>query len=91
MMAKLKLKQKEREQLPTSAAGGSNPRGQNPTTVGLAGLASHVVRDGDTLQSIAFAHYRDPTRWRRIAEANGIDDPMRLRRGHALTIPADEG
>jgi nucleoid-associated protein YgaU len=48
------------------------------------------VRDGDTLQSIAFAHYRDPTRWRRIAEANAIDDPMRLRRGASLTIPRDD-
>ena len=87
MLAKLTLKQVEKEQLPSG--GGSNPRGQNPTTVGLAGLASHVVRDGDTLQSIAFAHYRDPTRWRAIAEANGIDDPMRLRRGAQLTIPTD--
>jgi hypothetical protein len=91
MMGKLKLKQAEKETLPTSAAGGSNPRGQNPTTVGLAGLASHVVRDGDTLQSIAFTHYRDPTRWRKIAEANDINDPMRLRRGQPLSIPLDEG
>jgi hypothetical protein len=90
MLAKLKLKQAEREMLPASSAGGTNPRGQNPTTVGLAGLATHVVRDGDTLQSIAFAHYEDPTRWRQIAEANGIDDPMRLRRGTNLTIPRDE-
>lgn len=88
MLAKLKLKQMEKEQL-KGGGGGSNPRGQNPTTVGLAGLASHVVRDGDTLQSIAFTHYHDPTRWRAIAEANGIDDPMRLRRGAQLTIPTD--
>jgi nucleoid-associated protein YgaU len=90
MLAKLKLKQAEKEKLPGSSAGGSNPRGQNPTTIGLAGLATHVVRDGDTLQSIAFAHYRDPTRWRTIAEANQIDDPMRLRRGASLTIPRDD-
>ena len=38
-------------------------------------------------QSIAYAAYGDPTRWRAIAEANGIDDPLRLRRGTALTIP----
>lgn len=88
MLAKLKLKQMEKETF-TGGGGGSNPRGQNPTTVGLAGLASHVVRDGDSLQSIAFAHYKDPTRWRAIAEANGIDDPMRLRRGAQLTIPTD--
>jgi hypothetical protein len=66
------------------ASGG--PR-QNPTTAGIAGLRMHVVRDGDSLQSIAYAMYGDPTRWRTIAEANGIDDPLALRRGHTLSIP----
>jgi hypothetical protein len=60
---------------------------QNPTTRGLAGLRAHVVCDGDSLASIATEAYGDPTRWRTIAEANGIDDPMRLRRGATLTIP----
>ena len=49
---------------------------------------AHVVRDGDSLPSIAFASYGDPTRWRAIAEANGIDDPLALRRGRAaLRVP----
>ena len=39
------------------------------------------------LAVIAYAAYGDPTRWRLIAEANGIDDPLRLRRGTPLTIP----
>ena len=65
---------------------GSDQR-QNPTTTGIAGLTAHVVRDGDSLQSIAFAHYGDATSWRTIAEANGIDDPLRLRRGTVLSIP----
>lgn len=60
---------------------------QNPTTRGIAGLSSHVVRDGDTLQSISWHQYRDPTRWRVIAEANDIDDPLRLRRGAVLSVP----
>jgi Contractile injection system tube protein/LysM domain len=60
---------------------------QNPTTRATPGLGSHVVRDGDTLQSIAYASYGDPTQWRPIAQANGIDDPMRLRRGAPLSIP----
>jgi hypothetical protein len=66
-----------------------NPPGiaQNPTTRGIAGLRSHTVRDGDSLPSIAYEAYGDSTRWRVIAEANAIDDPMRLRRGAALTIP----
>jgi hypothetical protein len=64
---------------------------QNPTTSGIAGLRLHTVRDGDSLQSIAYAMYGDPTRWRPIAEANGIDDPLALRRGRTLTVPRAEG
>jgi nucleoid-associated protein YgaU len=60
---------------------------QNPTTRGLAGLRTHTVRDGDSLPSIAHSAYGDPTRWRVIAEANNIDDPLRLQRGAMLTIP----
>jgi nucleoid-associated protein YgaU len=60
---------------------------QNPTTRGLAGLRSHVVREGDSLQSIAYAAYGDPTLWREIAAENGIDDPLRVRRGDVLAIP----
>jgi hypothetical protein len=62
-------------------------KAQNPTTRGTAGLRSHTVRVGDTLASIAHASYGDATQWRAIAEANGIDDPMRLTRGHSLAIP----
>jgi hypothetical protein len=60
---------------------------QNPTTSGIGGIRSHTVRDGDSLQSIAFREYGDPTRWRVIAEANDVDDPVRLRRGSVLTVP----
>ena len=62
---------------------------QNPTTTGLSGVRSHTVRDGDSLQSIAYAVYGDPTRWRLVAEANGIDDPMRVVRGTVLAIPVE--
>lgn len=75
--------------LELAQAEASTPPGQaqNPTTRGIAGLRSHDVRDGDSLPSIAHAAYGDPTRWRAIAEANDIDDPLRLPRGRALTIP----
>jgi hypothetical protein len=62
-------------------------KAQNPTTRGIAGLRTHTIRAGDSLASIAYASYGDATRWRAIAEANGIDDPMRLERGSALAIP----
>src|SRR5918998_149145 len=63
------------------AEGGGTGRRQNPTTTGVGGIRTHVVRDGDSLQSIAYAAYGDATRWRVIADENGIDDPTRLRRG----------
>jgi hypothetical protein len=75
--------------LELAQADDSSPPGQaqNPTTRGTAGLRSHIVQDGDSLHSIAYESYGDPTRWRTIAEANEIDDPLRLRRGASLTIP----
>jgi nucleoid-associated protein YgaU len=65
-------------------------QGQNPTTRGTSGLRTHRVLDGDSLPSLAYDAYGDPTRWRAIAEANGIDNPLGLRRGTELTIPGLE-
>jgi nucleoid-associated protein YgaU len=84
---KLSLIQVSRAEDGSSAAGEQK---QNPTTRGDI-LRSHVVRDGDSLASIAHEAYGDPTGWRAIAEANGIDDPLRLRRGTTLTIPRSPG
>lgn len=50
-------------------------------------LTTHVVTRGDTLSRIAAQAYRDPARWRIIAEANQIDDPRRLEIGARLIIP----
>jgi hypothetical protein len=47
----------------------------------------HMVGRGDTLQGISSAEYDDPSEWRRIAQANGIDDPLRLTPGQRLLIP----
>jgi nucleoid-associated protein YgaU len=47
----------------------------------------HVLEAGETLSSIAGVHYRRPGQWRRIADANGIDDPRRLTPGTFLTVP----
>ena len=62
-------------------------KGQNPTTRSEGGLGAHVVRDGDSLASLAYKFYGDATQWRAIAEANGIDDPMLLRGGRTLNVP----
>jgi hypothetical protein len=83
--AKLSLIQTDKARDKSGGKGSSKP--QNPTTRAIPGLGSHTIRDGDSLASIAYTHYRDPTRWRPIAEANGIDDPLRLKRGTVLSIP----
>ncbi|GAA2493697.1 CIS tube protein [Winogradskya humida] len=63
-------------------------KGQNPTSGALNARRVHQVVAGDSLASLAWREYGDPTAWRLIAEANGIDDPMRLRPGRELLLPA---
>lgn len=83
-LARLELVQIEKDAHSPQAA---PPPPQNPTTRATERLGAHVVRDGDSLQSIAYRHYGDAARWRLIAESNGIDDPMVLQRGTRLTVP----
>jgi hypothetical protein len=64
--------------------------GQNPTSGALAARDVHVVVAGDTLHSVAYRAYGRPGLWREIAEANNIDDPMRLSPGTTLLVPAQE-
>ena len=71
----------------TSASSNSANKKGNPTTRSEGGLGVHVVKDGDSLQSIAYRSYGDPNRWRVIAEANGVDNPLHLRRGTTLNLP----
>lgn len=53
--------------------------------------AVHTVGEGDSLPSIAQSVYGEPSRWRDIAEANEIDDPLRPPRGQPLAIPRTAG
>ena len=46
-----------------------------------------AARDLLSRKGIAFREYDDPAQWRRIAEANGIDDPLALQPGRRLLIP----
>lgn len=46
-----------------------------------------VVRHGDTLATIAAAEYGNPRQWQLIAEANALDDPLRLEPGMQLLLP----
>jgi hypothetical protein len=61
---------------------------QNPTSGSERAQRSVQVVAGDTLAGIAWREYGDPTRWRVIAEANGIDDPLRLRPATRLLVPS---
>lgn len=47
----------------------------------------HVVRQGETLASIAQAVYGNPQLWRPIALRNGVDDPRALTPGMQLVVP----
>lgn len=62
-------------------------KAQNPTTRAEAGLGIHTVQDGESLQAIAYRVYGEATRWRAIAEVNGIDNPLHVRRGTPLMLP----
>lgn len=64
---------------------------QNPTSGTPEPGRSHQVQVGDTLDRIAARYYADATRWRAIAEANSIADPLDLRPGSLLSIPKLHG
>jgi nucleoid-associated protein YgaU len=59
----------------------------NPTSGGLPGRKSHTVSAGENLQSVAVENYGSPGLWRKIAETNDIDDPLRVRPGKGVYLP----
>lgn len=63
---------------------------QNPTSGADSAHRSHTVVAGETLASVAWDTYRDPTLWRALAERNNVDDPMRVVDGTRLLVPAVE-
>jgi nucleoid-associated protein YgaU len=44
-------------------------------------------KEGDSLQLIAAREYDNPRKWRAIAEANNIDNPLTIETGRGLIIP----
>jgi hypothetical protein len=51
---------------------------------------AHVVGRHETLSSIAALVYGDPTKWRPLADHNGITDPRRVSAGTVLAVPPIE-
>jgi nucleoid-associated protein YgaU len=63
---------------------------QNPTSSTPTVHTVHTLLPGETLDRVAAAHYQDPTRWRPIAAANGIVDPLAVAPGTTLILPEPE-
>lgn len=64
--------------------------GQNPTSGGGFAPTTRRLDAGDRLDLIAYDAYGDSTKWRQIAQANGITDPLHLRTGQLIIIPPME-
>ena len=60
---------------------------QNPTSLGVAGHKRRIVQQDESLDFIAFSEYGDARYWRHIADANSLNDPMRVRAGTVLQLP----
>ena len=46
-----------------------------------------TLKRGQTLADVASDEYDNPAEWRRVARANGIDDPMSVLPGTKLIVP----
>jgi contractile injection system tube protein/LysM domain-containing protein len=60
---------------------------QNPTSGTPHPHRVHRFMPGETLDRISAQYYGDATRWRALANANGIEDPLSIRPGSLLVIP----
>lgn len=59
----------------------------NPSSGGVPGRSQHLVAEGENVIGVATAKYGTPHAWRAVAEANGLDDPLRVRSGRVLHLP----
>ena len=58
----------------------------NPTSRSIP-RKTHIVREAETLDYIAYEEYGDPAQWRHIALANDLSDPKKLIPGQVLRLP----
>ncbi|WP_029290668.1 LysM peptidoglycan-binding domain-containing protein [Cellulomonas sp. HZM] len=63
---------------------------QNPTSGTPRPHRVHRVQSGETLDRIAATYYGDATRWRTLAAANGISDPLSIRPGSLISVPRSD-
>lgn len=60
---------------------------QNPTSGTPQPHQVHRVQAGETLDRIAAQYYGDAGRWRLLASANSLVDPLALKPGSLLSVP----
>ena len=60
---------------------------QNPTSGTPKPHRVHRVQPGETLDRISARYYGDATKWRALATANGVEDPLTVRPGSLIGIP----
>jgi hypothetical protein len=53
----------------------------------LPTLTTRVLKGGDSFSQLAADLYHNPKNWRRIAETNGIDNPLKIPVGKTMIIP----
>src|SRR5260370_24960686 len=63
------------------------PGAQNPTSGSIHARATHLISEGDTLQSIATQEHGNPGLRRGLAAVNDIDDRLRLNLGRRSLSP----
>ena len=79
-MSSIKAVASESKMTDTDTGLNSRP-GENDTPKNV------TVVKGDTLWDIAVKYYGDGGKWKKIAEANGVTDPKKLKIGTVLEIP----
>lgn len=47
-----------------------------------------IVTDGMSLWKLAYKEYKNAERWREIAKANGLMNPLDIKTGQVLKLPA---
>ena len=80
-LMQLELRQYE----PSQAFGPQNPTSGTPHPHRV-----HRVQPGETLDRISARYYGDSTKWRLLASANAIEDPLGIRPGQLLSVPRQE-
>lgn len=67
--------------------GGINNKSGSKSTADKPAIRYYTYRKGDTLSKLAVKFYHDASKWKRIADANKIKDPKKIKVGQRLKIP----